>query len=57
MMALWKACLSKDSTLKALQVDLGGELYRQFKPSQAMSTYLGPEIAKWLADFDLSGTS
>lgn len=41
--------LLKDKTLKTLQTDLIGRLYREFDPLDVEST-LPPEIAKWLVD-------
>lgn len=50
MAALRKpVCLLKDKTLKALQTDLIGKLYRPFDPQDPMKTIV-PELTKWMQD-------
>ena len=45
-------CLLKDRTLKTLQSDLVGSLYRSFDP-QAPSTTIPSELVGWLSDKDI----
>jgi hypothetical protein len=49
-------CLLKDRTLRALQTDLVGRLYRAFDPQRAGTT-IGPELKKWLEDRGLSSAA
>lgn len=53
MLAMDKpVCLLKDKTLKQLQADLVGKLYREFDPHNAVQT-IGPELHRWLTDKEL----
>lgn len=45
-------CLLKDKTLKTLQTDLVGKLYKTFDP-QDPATSIPPEIEKWLRDKEI----
>ena len=50
MFALRKlVCLLKDKTLKTLQTDLIGKLYKEFDPQDPVKT-IPSEISKWLSD-------
>jgi hypothetical protein len=46
-------CLLKDRTLKTLNTDLIGKLYRSFDPQDPQST-ISSELSKWLSDKDLA---
>lgn len=48
-------CLLKDQTLKVLQADLVGKLYRDFDPQEPQDT-IPPLVEKWLSDRDLPGS-
>jgi len=48
-----KVLLLKDSTLKALQTDLVGKLYREFDPQSPQKT-IPPQIDSWLSDQGLA---
>jgi len=53
MKALNKSiCLLKDKTLKALQTDLVGKLYKSFDP-QSPSASIPKQLEKWLRDRDI----
>jgi len=53
MNALKKSvCLLKDKTLKTLQTDLVGKLYKIFDPQDIINT-IPSELEKWLRDKDL----
>lgn len=47
-----KVCLLKDRTLKTLQTDLVGKLYKSFDP-QNPGQSIPPELQKWLEDNDI----
>lgn len=47
-----RICLLKDRTLKALQTDLIGKLYREFDPHDPLAT-IPAEISRWLADNEM----
>jgi hypothetical protein len=50
IMALGKeVCLLKDRTLRALQTDLGGHIFRIFDPQDPITT-IPPELTKWATD-------
>jgi hypothetical protein len=50
MLAMKKpVCLLKDQTLKTLQTDLVGKLYKVFDPQDSSNT-IPDEISKWLSD-------
>jgi hypothetical protein len=44
-----EVCLLKDKTLKVMQADLSGKLYRTFDP-QEISVTIQNELTKWLSD-------
>jgi hypothetical protein len=48
-------CLLKDKTLRTLQADLVGKLYRVFDPLDAVGT-IPKELSQWLADKGLGKT-
>lgn len=53
MRALGKpVCLLKDKTLKTLQTDLVGKLYKEFDPQDPVIS-IPPEIEKWLRDKEI----
>ena len=45
-------CLLRDKTLKALQTDLVGKLYKSFNPQDIENT-ISKELEKWLRDKDI----
>ena len=45
-------CLLKDKTLKTLQADLVGKLYKTFDPQDPVNS-IPPEIEKWLRDKEI----
>lgn len=50
IMALGKeVCLLKDRTLRSLQTDLGGHIFRTFDPQDPIST-IPPELTRWIKD-------
>ena len=49
-------CLMKDKTLKSLQSDLVGTLYRNFDPQDAEKT-IENSVDQWLSDRELSKPS
>jgi hypothetical protein len=50
MLAMKKpVCLLKDQTLKTLQTDLVGKLYRTFDPQDPVNS-IAPELTQWLKD-------
>jgi len=54
MFALRKeVCLLKDRTLKTLQTDLVGKLYKEFDPQDPVAT-IPNELSRWLIDKDLT---
>jgi transcription initiation factor IIE alpha subunit len=56
MMAIRKpVCLLKDKTLRSLQSDLVGRLYKPFDPQDPIRS-IPPVLHKWLADKQLSRT-
>jgi hypothetical protein len=53
MRALKKpVCLLKDKTIKALQTDLLGKLYKSFDPQDPANS-IPIELEKWLRDKDV----
>jgi hypothetical protein len=54
MLALRKpVCFLKDQTLRTLQTDLVGKLYRPFDPQEPVAT-ISPELERWVRDHGLS---
>lgn len=50
MLALGKSvCLLKDSTVRTLQADLIGKLYREFDPQDPRKT-IPPQVLAWMDD-------
>jgi len=48
-------CLLKDQTVKTLQTDLVGKLYKPFDPQDPITT-IPPQLGKWLKDKRITGS-